>query len=141
MRVAGATFTALIAAAGLLAGCATVYTNGKTAADHARDDRACAEQVRSRIQTGSVATRAGVLPAYRQCMVGAGWETREDGSAIVYPAPNWGSAIGGAISNTGGYVTQDPARGYGPTMPFPATCQTLPINPGNPRLGTITSCP
>jgi uncharacterized protein YceK len=64
----------LMVAAGLLTGCATVYTNGKTAADYETDDKACEARLRAQVETGALArTPPAVLDAYHRCMAEARW--------------------------------------------------------------------
>jgi hypothetical protein len=64
----------LMVAAGLLAGCATVYSNGKTGADYGADDKACGARLRAQVEAGTLArTPPAVLDAYDHCMAEAGW--------------------------------------------------------------------
>jgi hypothetical protein len=64
----------LMVAAGLLAGCATVYRNGKTAADYEADDKACTTRLRAQVEANALArTPPAVLQAYHLCMAEARW--------------------------------------------------------------------
>ena len=64
----------LMVAAGLLTGCATVYSNGKTRADYEADDRACEVHLQAQVEAGVLArTPPAVLEAYHRCMAEARW--------------------------------------------------------------------
>jgi hypothetical protein len=64
----------LMVAAGLLTGCTTVYTNGKTGADYKTDDKACGVRLRAQVEAETLArTPPAVLEAYHRCMAEAGW--------------------------------------------------------------------
>src|SRR5947207_9954777 len=93
---------AVAVAAALLAGCGTVYTNGKTAADFDADQPVCIAETKARMEADTVArTRAAALPVYRRCMWALGWPT-DPVTGITHvtsqPSPGWGAAgaLGGA---------------------------------------------